>query len=234
MPLVTAPLDPTHRHVLLIGTTTNQPGWSDISEGVRTELDRARRLFVDELGYRNDTCRELVNPDSAALKKKVAGWRASIDLGPDDWLLIYYTGHGVERAGMLQLITTDIAAKFPETAPNAQDLVTALVGAEHPHHILLIIDTCQSAAAQLDLPSTAARLREAEGGAARGADFHVITTARSVDTASTGHFIEALADTITSGTAAGADEEHAQLGPVLGRVNEILAKAGSQRAGYAG
>jgi hypothetical protein len=232
MALVTAAPDTTRRHVLLIGTATYLPGWPDISAGVRQELDSAKRLFVDKLGY--DTCRELVNPDSSTLKKEVARWRLGADKGPNDWLVLYYTGHGVERAGMLQLITTDIEADSAETAPTAQDLVMALVGARQPSHILLIVDTCQSGAAQLDVTSTAARLREAQGGAARGADFHVITTARSIDNAWVGQFIDALDVTMTNGTAASTDEDHVQLGPALEKVNEILATADVQRSGFAG
>ncbi|HEY3741307.1 MAG TPA: hypothetical protein VGL53_15760, partial [Bryobacteraceae bacterium] len=173
-------------------------------------------------------------PHSSTLKKEVARWRAGVDNGPDDWLVLYWTGHGVEHAGMLQLITTDIESDSPETAPNAHDLVMALVGARQPSHILLIVDTCQSGAAQLDVASTAARLREAQGGAARGADFHVITTARSIDTAWVGQFIDALGVTMTKGTAASTDEEYVQLGPALEKVNEVLAKAGAQRSGFAG
>jgi len=201
MALVTAPPDTTRRHVLLIGTTSYLPGWPDISAGVRTELDRAKRLFVDELGY--DTCDELVNPDSSALKEEVARWRAGVDNGPDDWLILYYTGHGVERAGMLQLITTDIESDSPETAPTAQDLVMVPMGARQPSHILLIVDTCQSGAAQLDVASTAARLREAQGGAARGADFHVITTARARTLLSAAAYF--LAATRTAICAAGPE-----------------------------
>src|SRR5579859_729832 len=232
MTLITAPPDKTRRHVLLIGTTEYLPGWPDISAGVRAELDRAKLLFGDELRY--DTCNELLNPTSSTLKKEVARWRVGVDNGPDDWLVIYWTGHGVERAGMLQLITTDIESDFPETAPTAQDLVMALVGAQQPTHILLIFDTCQSGAAQLDVTSIATRLREAQGGAARGADFHVITTARSIDTAWVGQFIGALGVTMTGGMAASTDEEHVQFGPALEKVNEALAKAGAQRSGFAG
>ena len=232
MALVTAAPDTTRRHALLIGTATYLPGWPDISTGVRIELNRAKRLFVEELGY--DTCAELVDPDSSTLKKEIARWRAGVDNGPDDWLVLYYTGHGVERAGMLQLITTDIESESPETAPNAHDLVMVLVGTRQASHILLIVDTCQSGAAQLDVASTAARLREAQGGAARGADFHVITTARSIDTAWVGQFIHALGVTMTSGSAASADEEHVQLGPAVEKVNEILARTDAQRSGFAG
>lgn len=232
MALVSAPTDSTQRHVLLIGTTVYQDGWADIGAGVLTELEAARKLFVDKLGY--DTCNKVVNPNSSDLKKEIASWRAGLDPGPGDWLLVYYTGHGVERAGMLQVITTDIKSRSPETASNAQDLITSLFGDSHPSHVLVIIDTCQSAAAQLDVASTATRLREAQGGAARGADFHVLTTARSIDTAWVGQFIGALDATMSIGTAAGTDEEHVQIAPAVEAVNAILDKAGAQRAGYAG
>jgi hypothetical protein len=235
MPLVNAAPELARRHALVIGTTTYAPGWDDISEGVRAEMAMAKRLLLEVLGYRQDTFCEILDPDVSALKKKVARWRAEIAPTSHDSLFVYYTGHGVERAGMLNLITHDIDVGLPESAPSAQDLVSALLGGEQmPSHALLVLDTCHSAAAHLDTAALAARLRDAAGGADRGADFHIIATARSIGLAFVGHFMEGLYTIITEGRAAGAGEEYVQPNVAIEQVNRFLSTRGGQRASYSG
>ena len=231
MPLITFAPEQSRRHAFVVGTATSPVGYADISTGVRKELAAARSLLLGELGYRQETYRELVDPDESTLKKAIAQWRAAIAPKPDDWLLVYYTGHGVDRAGMLRLITVD--ATIPEVAVSAQDIVVALLGGDElPPHALLVFDTCQSGAAHLDTVAMAARLRESAGGKARGADCHVVATARSIQNATVSRFIEALRDAIIEGRAAGPDDEYVQLGPAFEQVNTQLGE--HQRASYIG
>ncbi|MEH2606194.1 hypothetical protein V1277_005571 [Bradyrhizobium sp. AZCC 1588] len=234
MPLITEAPESARRHALVIGTATYLAGWDDIGQGVRTEMAAAKRLCLQFLSYQSKTFAEIHDPDST-LSKEVAVWRANISPGPDDWILVYYTGHGVERGGALHLITRDVPTNMVEAAPTAQTLVSALLGGDKmPGHVLLVLDTCYSATAQFDAMGQATRLREAAGGRARGADFHLITTTRSVETAVVGHFMQALSDVITNGRAAGAGEEFVQLSTAIERVNQLLSQRGGQRASYSG
>ena len=235
MPLVTDAPERARRHALVIGTARYAPGWPDIADGVLAEMATAKRLLLEVLGYRRDTFKEILDPDESQLKKEVAKWRGDIDLAWDDWLLVYYTGHGVDRAGTLNLITRDVDAAVPETAPTAQALVSALLGGQQmPRHALLVLDTCHAAAAHFDTAALATRLREAEGGAVRGADFHVIATARSISEAFVGHFMDGLHTVMTTGQAAGSGEEYVQPSAAIEQVNRFLSTHGGQRASYSG
>ena len=234
MPLVTATPEPARRHALIIGTATYASGWGDIANGVRAEMTMAKHLLLEVLGYQRDTFDEILDPDQSELLKGVAKWRARIALTPDDWLLVYYTGHGHEKE-VLHLITRDVDADCPETAPSAQAIVSALLGGEQmPRHALLVLDTCHSGAAHFDTAAMAARLRESAGGADRGGDFHVIATARSIGQALVGHFMEVLNTVLTAGQAAGPDEVFVQPSTVIEQVNKFLSAHGDQRASYSG
>ena len=235
MPLITAAASTTRRHVAVVGTGTNRPGWADISAGVRDEIAAARTLFLDLLGYERSTYEEIVD-GGAELLKKVAGWRRRIAPTSDDWLVVYYTGHGVERAGSLHLITSDIEEDELETSPTAHALAGALLGGDKlPPHALLILDTCQSGAAHLDTASAAARLRTSIGGSARGADFHVVTTARSMELAKVGKFVRTTAAVLRSPQRSDPTAEHVDLQYLIEEVNRAFTADDSrQRATYSG
>lgn len=231
------PIEGTERrHALILGTAHNATGWADISQGVYAELDRAERLLRELLGYDDSTFRRVVDPTESELKKVAARWRAEIAPGADDWMLVYYTGHGIEHAGTLRLITRDVETDLVEAAPTAQDLVASLLGgAEMPRHLLLILDTCQSAAAHLDSNAVAARISESTGGAARGSDFQLVCTTRSIDLAFVGRFMEGLERVLSGGAVVSPDEEYAPLATVIAAGNRFLENEGlKQRASLSG
>jgi hypothetical protein len=195
----------------------------------------AKRLLLEVLGYQQNTFAEILDPNRSDLLTGVARWRSAINPSSDDWLLVYYTGHGIEHAGMLNLITRDVDVALPETASDAQAIVKALLGGEQiPSHALLVLDTCHAAAVHLDAATLAARLREAEGGAARGADFHLIATARSIGHALVGQFMKGLRDVITGGQVAGPGEEYVQPHATIEQLNQLLSEHGDQRVSYSG
>ena len=72
---------------------------------------------------------------------------------------------------------------------------------------LLILDTCHSSAGSGDAQSLVHRLREAEGGAARGFGLSIVATARSIEHARTKAFIDGLEHVIRTGTSRGRPED---------------------------
>jgi hypothetical protein len=229
MPLAIRKPEAVRRHALVIAAERNQPGWPNIAEAVKKERLRAHHLFLEVLHYEQSTYQEIIDPD-LSLVLKVRKWIQSVSQTPNDFTTVYYTGHGVERAQELHLITTDIEVNDESTAVTASTLAKQLLETQHA---LLILDTCASGAAQFDVPAVWTRFREAEGGSARSADFHVVTAARSVEKATVGRFIDALEQVLAEGIACSADTEYAALENVIGEVNKrFRSAAAEQHASY--
>ena len=231
MTLLIAEPEAIRRHALVIGTATNQPGWPNISTGVRAEIAKAERLFLEVLCYQRNTYRRIDDPGESLLKDVLA-WFAGIRVTPNDWVVVYYTGHGIASAGELRLITSDIGVDQSAAATTARDFARLLADSQSQiKHALLILDTCNSGAAHLDTSDLATRLREAAGGSSRGADFHVIASARSIEEATVGQLLNALDKVLSDGLACGADDEYAAPDIVIECVNETLRRLfGSDRA----
>lgn len=223
MPLVRHPVDVERRHAFVIGTPFSPPGLPDIEQGVREEMAAVERLLLDTLGYQRETYRSLLNPTQGEVKTALSDWRIAIAPTAEDWLLVYYTGHGVDSGGMLRLITKD--GTRAETALSAQDLLFALLGTEElPAHSLIIFDTCRSGAAHLDTAAIALRLQEEAGG--RGTDVHVIASAHSIGDATVSRFVAALRTTLAKGPL---DDEYVHVSAATKGVNTLLEE---QRANY--
>jgi hypothetical protein len=218
MPLVIAKPESVHRHALIIATEQNQPGWLDIAEPVKKERMHAKHLFLDILNYEPSTYSEIIDPDARFITK-VHKWIQEVSKTPNDFAAVYYTGHGVEKAQELYLITSDIDTDGESTAITAGTLAKQL---DRSAHGLLILDTCASGAAHLDVSQYWTRFREAAGGPARSADFHIITAARSVEQASVGRFLDALEKALTDGSACSTEAEYVALGNVVERINQSL------------
>lgn len=217
------------RHALIIGVAHYAEGWGDIAAGVGSEMGIAQNLFKHTLAF--ESCELYSDLLSSELLPKVAKWRRNIAPTERDWLVVYYTGHGViDDAGHLHLITSDIDPEIPESAPLAQAFVSALLAGESlPPHVLLILDTCHSGAGHQGIQSLASDSRENKGGAARGADFHVIATTRSIAEAIAGRFMAAMREVLQSATLAGPDEPFVQPALLVAHVNRLL---GTQRCGH--
>src|SRR5262245_57596959 len=129
MPLVVSDPEPVRRHLLTIGTATYQPGWQPIAEEVKAELQKARELFIERLGYDQNTYQEIVDPNES-FAKKVADWFDSIPWTAADLAVVYYTGHGVTQGSQLRLITSNIALDRRYTAIPATELVSWILGGD--------------------------------------------------------------------------------------------------------
>lgn len=219
------------RHAFIAGSTYSPPDAADIAAGVVAELDLMEKLLLKKLGYESGSFTRHVGQRATEMILAVAAWRNRIDPGPDDWLLFYYSGHGIDDAGMLMLLNEDGADT--STARAAQDFVRPLLGdGRISPHVLMVFDTCRSGAARFDVVNVATRIQEKRGGTGRNADLHVVATTHSIEDALVGRFVGALDRLLSSDRLGSAADEHLDLPRVVDRVNEVL--GGGQRASFLG
>jgi hypothetical protein len=233
MALVLDPPAPAHRHLLIVGTATYRDGWPALGDVVRAELAAIRDLFLATLNFSPDTCEEIVDPGGDLLRR-VAAWATRVSWGSDDAGVVYYTGHGIVPDGSpLRVITSDIGIDEGHVATRAADLVAAVWGGPLPRcpRLLFIVDTCFAGGGSIDLLGTATALREAAGGAARGAEIQVMASARSIEQARGGLFVSALADAVRGGLVASSDDEWVNLDALVGEVNRLMAERGPASRG---
>jgi hypothetical protein len=71
--------------------------------------------------------------------------RALHQAGPDDLVLIYYSGHGkLNQAGRLHLTTVDTEIDLLDTTSIAVDRIRELIEISHSKKVILILDCCYS------------------------------------------------------------------------------------------
>ena len=96
------------RHLLIVGVTEYQPGWAEIRDGVEAELELAEKLFLGPFGYDRRTFRRLVDTTQTAIKNGIADWLEQLPRTANDFVTIYWTGHGVVDHTVFRLITSDV------------------------------------------------------------------------------------------------------------------------------
>jgi hypothetical protein len=211
------------RHLLLIGVARYAEGWGDIAAGVEAEVARARTLFQDEFRYEAATLERVADTTLAGVRNGIAAWLERLPPGPDDLVAVYYTGHGVVDRSVFRLVTSEVPAARPATAMAAADLIPLVWTGDR--HVLLILDTCHAGAGTAEAMALLGRLREADGGAARGYGLHVIAAARSIELARTRAFMDALDEVVRKGRAGGSEDEYLRPDAVLEQVNALLGTA---------
>ncbi|MFN8647680.1 MAG: ATP-binding protein [Gemmatimonadales bacterium] len=223
---MTTPAPPAagpRRHLLLIGVAHYPEGWGDIAAEVEAEIARARALFLDEFRYEPATLERVADTTQAGVRNGIAAWLERLPAGPDDLVAVYYTGHGVVDRSVFRLVTSEVAAARPSTAMAASDLIPLVWTGDR--HVLLILDTCHAGAGTAEAMALLGRLREADGGAARGYGLHLVAAARSIELARTRAFMDALDEVVRTGRAGGSEEEYLRPDAVLEQVNALLGAA---------
>jgi len=220
MPLVTPVPRPKSR-ALLIGTRQyRSEQWNAIAAGVTAEIELATDIFRRRLEYDNWVV-EYADGDSS-LRRAVSDWAHRPGQGTDDVNVLYYTGHGyTSQAGQLRLITSDIEPGREHTAIAATEIIgwlEPLVGSA-----LVILDTCYSGAVAADALQLLARQAANVPGGAR---IQFITSARPIEEARPGWFMEALAQALDR--AGTKYEPWLAMDKVMGRVNRYLAEQSSR------
>jgi hypothetical protein len=96
-----------------------------------------------------------INPTSRALASSLDEWFAAQDRHPEDWVVFYYTGHGVlDKANTFYLLTSDSkTGSLTTTALSVHQLAGIMLDTDasgkkrRVRRVLLIIDSCHSGAA---------------------------------------------------------------------------------------
>ena len=221
-PAAAAPAGP-RRHLLLIGVARYAEGWGDIAAEVEAEIARARALFLEAFRYDPATVERVADTTLTGVRNGVAAWLERLPPGPDDLAAVYYTGHGVVDRSVFRLVTSEVPVARPSIAMAAADLIPLVWTGDR--HVLLILDTCHAGAGTAEAMALLGRLREADGGAARGYGLHLITAARSIELARTRAFMDAFAEVVQKGRAGGSEEEYLRPDAVLEQVNALLGAA---------
>jgi hypothetical protein len=130
------------------------------------DVDSVSAIVAGRMGYESRVVRNPTKQEIIAALNKLAG-----ELGPDDSLLIYYSGHGytLERNGAGYWLPSDAPVDDPKRWISNED-VSRLLAAIPSRQVALVTDSCYSAAFT----------REGSAAVGRGASAEELLTKRSV------------------------------------------------------
>ncbi|WP_204083027.1 caspase family protein, partial [Asanoa ishikariensis] len=197
------------RYFIGAATITYQPEVNlDDRPELAEELWRARELFAG-IGY------EVVPGFGLGLgarpfQDQLREFLRSEDRRPTDVVVVYYTGHGIGHGTDLLLPmadTTDVTYQ----SVRAGDLTGKLLDSQEPgevtgQQLLIILDTCYSAAAAGLMGANAAAFLDRLRALAGTPSVAVIGAARNYESATAGAFTRALAAAIGHDTSVGGRE----------------------------
>jgi hypothetical protein len=171
---------PLNRFYIATGTTEYSSDFPPLPSAAR-DLDQITGVF-EELGYKSALPELPRNPSRDGLINALENWFKSSDRKPDDEAVFYYSGHGE---------TDDrhyLALKNGHCA--SEDIFRAIAQKPIAHRILIILDTCYSGQATVDVGKILApfeqRLEQA------GCYVTTVTSSRSRQEAATSAFTPAL------------------------------------------
>jgi hypothetical protein len=131
-----------------------------VKELNRPQLEEALALIVHalttpKLGYMRVLPEIGINPTSRDLATSLDEWFGAQERDPADWVIFYYTGHGVlDKANTVYLLTSDSKTGFLNTtAFGVYQLAGILLDTDasgkkrRVRRVLFIIDSCHSGAA---------------------------------------------------------------------------------------
>ncbi len=144
------------RYLIASGTQRYLNPIPDLDE-VPAELKRIEELFVGRAGYRPVLPSLRLDPQSAALTVGLEDWLRDSERTDDDTVVIYYTGHGFEEAGLHYLATASTKANSIATAVSSDIFLRLLPADTCVRRVLVILDVCYAGQGARDLLATALR-----------------------------------------------------------------------------
>jgi WD40 repeat protein len=137
-------MDTEHRFLIAAGTE-NYPEYGDEArlQRVPEELRTIVEAFSG-LGYKPIPIKAWLNPTDDDLRKGISTWHREKERGPDDIVVLYYTGHGdTTKDKQYYLLTSNSNPEnLAGTAVTAGELAGWALEGTSPRRVLVILDTC--------------------------------------------------------------------------------------------
>ncbi|MFE6826601.1 SAV_2336 N-terminal domain-related protein [Streptomyces sp. NPDC057690] len=145
---------PGRRFLIAIGVGQyREPDLSDLP-GAEADAGRVRGL-LEPMGYRSVLTDRSVSPTRSDLAHGMEEWVMEASLGPEDVVVVYFTGHAVTHQDRHYLLGADSRVGLWSTALTAEDLVRPLM-TSGVGHLLVMLDTCFAEAGTVDVGRLAA------------------------------------------------------------------------------
>ncbi|MEV7325648.1 caspase family protein [Streptomyces sp. NPDC093970] len=216
------------RHFFAVGTGA-YTNFAPI-EGVREELERMSRLFEEKLSC---TVPPHLHADTATTVRQELGGGPSQELGPQDTVIVYYSGHGLRSGGRHYLICENTSQNAPAASALATEDLVRLLAERGARRLLLIIHTCQAAAGGAEAVRDVAQRVLGEFGQRPESyqdqqleSFAVISACRAHEVARGSAFSEALEAALQDEATGGMRARKLFLESVVDQVNARLAGSG--------
>ena len=181
-------------HVLIVGVSDysnvsrmNELDVSDLN-GVNKDLKNIEQTFA-ALKIPENRIRVLKNQRATTANVRSAITAMSRAAGPDDLLILYIAGHGMQapykKEGMSIPIFYDFNLQAKASAPDFSELLDQVSGQSAANRFIMIADTCHSGGAASILPtivvtSRGARFSKAAGSPSPGIVLREINMARDI------------------------------------------------------
>ncbi|MFI1927686.1 SAV_2336 N-terminal domain-related protein [Streptomyces sp. NPDC020377] len=202
---------PGRRFLIAIGVGRyREPDLGDLP-GAEADADRVRGL-LEPMGYESVLTDRSDSPTRSALVHGMEEWVTETSLGPEDVVVVYFTGHAETHQDRHYLLGADSSAGLRSTALTAEDLARPLMTSD-VGHLLVILDTCFAEARTVDIGRLAAEPTSPRRGRVNR---WCLATARGL--AWRNVFVDALADVFTN-PRHGATQQFLSMREVTERVN---------------
>jgi hypothetical protein len=202
---------------------------------VKAEIKQIVELFTAR-GYQEILTRLRFDPTGPELLKGLEDWVVNPDRGPDDVLVVYYTGHGGTPPGHRQyvLYTSDTVASRPSTHLQGTQLLESLIitGDDETlplRRVLLILDTCDAGRGAEDAAGALSDLRSLWPSRTSAADegVWVLAASRVREGAKQSVFARALAEAVALSESTTSDAQpYVGLEPVVYWINQTFKNSG--------
>ncbi|WP_321419138.1 caspase family protein [uncultured Desulfobacter sp.] len=181
-------------HVLIVGVS-DYSNVSRVSQqhvnnlnGVNKDLKNIEQTFM-ALNIPKNRIKVLKNQRATAANVRAAITAMSRAAGPDDLLILYIAGHGMQapekKEGMSIPIFYDFNLQATASAPDFSELLDLVSGQSAANRFIMIADTCHSGGAASILPtvvvtSRGVRLSKAAGSPSPGIILREINMSRDI------------------------------------------------------
>ncbi|MCC5612359.1 caspase family protein, partial [Nostoc sp. CHAB 5834] len=187
------------------------------------------QLFTQKLGYKQELDELNGNPTANDLRVKLDKWFASDERQVDDWVVLYYTGHGeLIGSDALYFLTREFESGFiTSTAFPVSQLGEMIISPKANgenrlvRRLLLILDTCHSGVGGFELSR---KLSSLFSQGINGSMFYILAAAFPNEEAMSGALANALIEALESEATTGKHQEFIYFDQLIPVINQKLRK----------